>query len=440
MLLHDEEAERSILGGLILEPAECLNEVFSSLKNGPEAFVDYRRRIIYQAIVGLTEKGEPVDQSTITSKLWDSGEFKAVAEELQRCVTDHIGWRNVPHHVKRLNEKSFLRQLRLASEEIEKLVNNDELEPHQVQAESEKLVIQAGKCLDNHEARGIKQLVNGAIDKIDEYFQHKGTLVGLSSGIHDLDKRLGGLKPGNLCVIAGRPGGGKTALALNIAEFTVLKGIPTLFFSLEMTGEELVLRTLCSMTKTDSQDIEAGELTQGHFTRLTSAAGRLSNSPMHIDDTGGISIANLCARARKLHMKEPLGLVVVDYIQLVANSKVRKGGTRNDEVSEVSSGLKVLAKELRAPVIALSQLNREPEKENRRPRLSDLRESGSIEQDADMVLFLHRPEQEETGQYPVEAIIAKRRNGPVPVGVKLMFLAKYTRFEQMEKISGQDEF
>jgi replicative DNA helicase len=292
---------------------------------------------------------------------------------------------------------------------------------------------------------GIKELVRKAIATIEDFHQRQGMLTGLSTGFMDLDKMTSGLHPGEMIVIAARPSMGKTSLAMNIAEHVAVDlKQPVGVFSLEMTADALVLRMLCSRSKVNLRSIRDGFLAERDFPRLTGAAGKLAGSPLIIDDSPGLSILQMRAKARRMHQQYGVKLFVVDYLQLL-HSTARRAENRQQEIADISNGVKALAKELNVPVIVLSQLNRELEKDkNRKPRLSDLRESGSIEQDADLVALLYKPsvEDDDGGEQqqdavPVNLLIAKQRNGPTG-DVALTFLKSYTRFESAAKISGED--
>jgi replicative DNA helicase len=294
----------------------------------------------------------------------------------------------------------------------------------------------------------IKQLVSSAIGTVENYFNRQGVLSGVGTGFTDLDKMTDGLHGGEMIVIAARPSMGKTSLAMNIVEHVVLQQkLPVAVFSLEMTAESLVLRLLCSQARVNLRNIREGFMTEADFPKLTNAAGKLSNAPLFIDDSAGLSILQLRARARRLWQQHGVKLFVVDYLQLLHSTARRSQENRQQEIADISSGIKALAKELSVPVLVLSQLNRELERDkSRKPRLSDLRESGAIEQDADVVGLLYKPSggeddeggaMEEQDGLPVNLLIAKQRNGPTG-DVNLTFLKSYTRFESAAKVSDED--
>jgi replicative DNA helicase len=294
----------------------------------------------------------------------------------------------------------------------------------------------------------VKSLVNKAIGMVENYFNRQGTLGGLASGFAELDRMTDGMHGGEMIIIAARPSMGKTSLAMNIAESVVLnQKLPVGVFSLEMTAESLVLRMLCSNARVNLRNIREGFMSESDFPKLTSSAGKMSSAPLYIDDTPGLSILQLRTRARRMWQQHGIKLFVIDYLQLLHSTSRRAQENRQQEIAEISSGIKALAKELKIPIIVLAQLNREMEKDkSRKPRLSDLRESGSIEQDADLVGLLYKPatEDEDAPQtedspegIPVNLLIAKQRNGPTG-DVQLTFLKPYTRFETAAKVSDED--
>lgn len=301
----------------------------------------------------------------------------------------------------------------------------------------------------------MNELVKSAFQLVQSYFNRKGELTGIGTGFPDLDRMTAGLHAGEMIVIAARPSMGKTSLAMNIAEYVAIEqGEPVGVFSLEMTAESLVMRMLCSRARVSMQNIRSGTLSTNDFTKMTGEAGKLASAPIYIDDTPGLSILNLRSRARRM-MEKGIKLFVIDYLQLLHSSMVRGDSNRQQEIADISNGIKSLAKELGVPIIVLSQLNRDVEKEkNRAPKLSDLRESGAIEQDADLVLLIYRPpasandsrrgEEEEEQQshhvqtsIEVKLVIAKQRNGPTGE-VDLIFLKNYTRFDSVARVRHED--
>src|SRR5262249_52013350 len=316
--------------------------------------------------------------------------------------------------------------------------------------EVERDILRISEARVEVEHSTIKDLVHRAINRIEEYHQRQGLLTGIASGFADLDKMTSGFHAGEMIVIAARPSLGKTSLAMNIAEHVAIdQRLPVGVFSLEMTAESLVLRMLCSRSRVNLRNIREGFLAERDFPKLTGSAGKLANAPLFIDDSGGLSILQLRAKARRLHQQYAVKLIVIDYLQLL-HSTSRRADNRQQEIADISGGIKGIAKELNVPVIVLSQLNREPEKRERgmEPKLSDLRESGSIEQDADVVGLLSRPGKggaddegavgraDEEAQ-PINLLLAKQRNGPTG-DIPLTFLKPYTRFENAARVSDDD--
>ena len=346
-----------------------------------------------------------------------------------------------------VREKYLLRKMIQTCTEVVGRVYDYEGEVDALLDEVERDVLRISESRAQSDALTTKDLVNKAIGTIENFFSRKGTLTGLGTGFADLDRMTDGLHGSEMIVIAARPSMGKTSLAMNIVEHVVLEQqLPVAVFSLEMSAEALVLRMMCSIARVNLRSIREGFMSESDFPKLTSAAGRLANAPLFIDDSAGLSILQLRARARRLHQMHGVKLFVVDYLQLLHSTARRSQENRQQEISDISSGIKALAKELKVPVLVLSQLNRELERDkSRKPRLSDLRESGAIEQDADLVGLLYKPSagedddgnMEEADGLPVNLLIAKQRNGPTG-DVNLTFLKSYTRFESAAKVSDED--
>jgi replicative DNA helicase len=354
---------------------------------------------------------------------------------------------NLSYYLEFVREKYLLRKMIQTCTAIVGRVYDYEGEVDQLVDEVERDVLKIAESRVQTGALPTKQLVDKAIGTIENFFSRKGTLTGLATGYADLDRMTDGLHGSEMIVIAARPSMGKTSLAMNIVEHVVLEQkLPCAVFSLEMSAEALILRMMCSLARVNLRSIREGFMSESDFPKLTSAAGKLSNSKLFIDDSAGLSILQLRARARRLAQQHDIKLFVVDYLQLLHSTARRSQENRQQEISDISSGLKALAKELKVPVLVLSQLNRELERDkNRKPRLSDLRESGAIEQDADLVGLLYKPNAgddedgagEEPDGLPVNLLIAKQRNGPTG-DVNLTFLKPYTRFESAAKVSDED--
>jgi replicative DNA helicase len=431
------EAEESVLGGVLLDNHAC-NLVLPILR--AEHFYRDAHRKIYQQMVDLNERGSPVDIVTLTEALRQRGQLQDVggatfiAELANRVPTAA----NAEHYARIVREKAILRGLISTATEIatEAYDNQADVEKFVDVAESKIFAIAEQKVTT--EFFPVSALLPAAIKEIEKLFDRKELVTGVPTGFHDLDKMTSGMHPGDLIIVAGRPGMGKTALALTIGQAAALAtGIGVAIFSLEMSKEQLVLRMLCSEALVNYQDVRSGRLHEKDFAKLASAAGGLHQAVIYIDDSAGLSILELRAKARRLKREiqargSRLGLIVIDYLQLMRGSG--RSDSREQEISEISRSLKALAKQLELPVIALSQLNRRVEEKgaDRRPVMAHLRESGAIEQDADMILFVYReaaynkelsPEEENDA----EIIIGKQRNGPTGT-VNVTFRKEYMRF------------
>ncbi|HTV62109.1 MAG TPA: replicative DNA helicase, partial [Verrucomicrobiae bacterium] len=453
---HSPEAEQGVLGCALLSPNECIGECIEKLKDdGREAFYDLRHQTIYETLVEMFNGGktgsvrEAIDLITVQQKLKDKQLLEQVGgiaylSQLQDAVPSAA---NLSYYLEIVREKFLLRKMIQTCTGVVGRVYDYEGEVDALLDEVERDVLRISESRAQVGALTTKELVNKAIGAIENFFSRKGTLTGLATGYPDLDRMTDGLHGSEMIVIAARPSMGKTSLAMNIVEHVALEvKLPVAVFSLEMSAEALVLRMMCSIARVNLRSIREGFMSESDFPKLTSAAGKLANAKLFIDDSAGLSILQLRARARRLAQQHDIKLFVVDYLQLLHSTARRAQENRQQEISDISSGLKALAKELKAPVLVLSQLNRELERDkNRKPRLSDLRESGAIEQDADLVGLLYKPSsgddddlnQEEADGLPVNLLIAKQRNGPTG-DVNLTFLKSYTRFESAAKVSDED--
>src|SRR5256886_117069 len=352
---------------------------------------------------------------------------------------------NLSYYLDIVLEKYLLRKMIHTCTEVVGRVYDFEGEVDALMDEVERDILRISESRVQSHTDTIKDLVKKAINTIEDFHQRQGMLTGIGTGFTDLDKMTSGLHGGEMIVIAARPSMGKTSMAMNIAEHVAIEQkLPVGVFSLEMTSESLVLRMLCSRSRVNLRNVRDGFLAERDFPKLTGAAGKLANAPLFIDDSSALSILQLRAKARRMFQQYGIKLFVIDYLQLL-HSTSRRAENRQQEIADISNGIKSLAKELSVPVIVLAQLNREMEKDkNRKPRLSDLRESGAIEQDADLVVLLYKPssgDEDEAGAeqdaVPVNLLIAKQRNGPTG-DVNLTFLKSYTRFESATKISSDD--
>ncbi|HEX5399440.1 MAG TPA: replicative DNA helicase, partial [Verrucomicrobiae bacterium] len=437
---HSLEAEQGILGCVLLSPNDCMGECIEKLKDeGREAFYDLRHQTIYETLAEMFNTREPIDVITVQQRLKDRQLLEQIGgipylSQLQDAVPSAA---NLSYYLEIVREKFLLRKMIQTCTGVVGRVYDYEGEVDALLDEVERDVLRISESRVQGGALTTKDLVNKAIGTIENFFSRKGTLTGLGTGYPDLDRMTDGLHGSEMIVIAARPSMGKTSLAMNFAEHVALEDkLPVGVFSLEMSAEALVLRMMCSIARVNLRSIREGFMSESDFPKLTSAAGRLANAPLFIDDTAALSILQLRARARRLHQMHGIKLFVIDYLQLLHSTARRAQENRQQEISDISSGIKALAKELQVPVIVLSQLNRELERDkNRKPRLSDLRESGAIEQDADLVGLLYKPSagddddgnMEEADGVPVNLLIAKQRNGPTG-DVNLTFLKSYTRF------------
>jgi len=447
---HSLEGEQGVLGCVLLSPNECLGECLEKLKDGKEVFYDLRHQTIFETLVTMFDTREAIDVITLQQRLKDKQLLEQVGgiaylSQLQDAVPSAA---NLSYYLDIVREKFLLRKMIATCTDVVGRVYDYEGEVDALLDEVERDVLRISESRVQGGAVTTKELVSKAIGTIENYFSRQGTLNGLATGFPDLDRMTDGLHGSEMIVIAARPSMGKTSLAMNIVEHVVLEQkLPAAVFSLEMSAEALVLRMMCSLARVNLRSIREGFMSEADFPKLTGAAGRLANAPLFIDDSAGLSILQLRARARRLAQQHGIKLFVVDYLQLLHSTARRAQENRQQEISDISSGIKALAKELKVPMLVLSQLNRELERDkSRKPRLSDLRESGAIEQDADVVGLLYKPNAgedddnviaEEPEGLPVNLLIAKQRNGPTG-DVNLTFLRPYTRFESAAKISDED--
>lgn len=433
---HSAEAEQSILGGLMLDN-QAWDKVSSKVCEAD--FYRTEHRILYRAILTLTKKNQPFDVVTLLDTLKSNNDLDDAGGEayLFELANNTPSVANVAAYADIVREKSVQRQLiAVASDIADSAYNPGNREvPELLDFAESKVFAIAEQTATDGGPEIIKSILVRAVEKIDALYHSGESITGLATGLSDLDNLTSGLQPSDLIIVAGRPSMGKTTLVMNIAEHAAIKSNkPVLVFSMEMPGDSLAMRMMSSLGRIDQHRIRTGKLDDDDWPRVTSAVHMLSEAPLFIDDTAALSPAEMRARARRL-MKEhgQLGLIVVDYLQLMKVPGF-KADNRTAEISEISRSLKSLAKELSVPVIALSQLNRSLEqRQDKRPLMSDLRESGAIEQDADVICFIYRDEvynEDSPDKGTAEIIIAKQRNGPIGK-VRVAFLGKYTRFEDL---------
>ena len=435
-----EEAELSVLGAMLID-GDAVAIALELVDDA--AFHREGNRRIFRAMVRLYGRGDVIDAVTLADELGTAGELDAVGgmAYLARLVDAVPTAAHVRYHCRILREKSVLRRLiSSATEIIQDAYESPSGEVDDTLDRAEQKIFEIAEAEERGGFIRIKEVVRSTMDRIDELTRNPGTTTGVASGFPDLDRMTAGFQPADLIVLAGRPSMGKTALALNMAQHTAIDaGVPVAIFSLEMSRESLVQRMLCAESKVDSSRVRTGRLRDDDFTRLARGAGHLNTAPIWIDDTPGLSPIELRAKVRRLHAEVGVGLVVLDYLQLMSGGD--RAENRQQEISAISRSLKGIAKEVGVPMLALSQLSRAPEqREGNRPRLSDLRESGAIEQDADVVLFIFREEMhrkpeevEEKGLAgKAELIIGKQRNGPTG-SVDLYFHKAFTAFESVSR-------
>jgi replicative DNA helicase len=433
-LPHNIEAERSILGAVLLDN-HALNAAVERLKS--EDFFLPQHRHIFERMVQLGEKQQGIDTITLMEDLARSGELEAaggvaylsqLADGLPRVT-------NVDHYARIVKEKAILRALIYSASVIQEqaLAAGDDADTILDRAES--TIFQIAEDRVKVGLIGVKDLVKESFQRLEKIFSEGRRITGLATGYGGLDNETAGLQPSELIILAARPSMGKTALALNIAENVALRQRePVAIFSLEMSKESLLLRLLSSHARVDAHKFRNGHLNKDDWSKVTASLAELGEAPIWIDDSASSTVLEMGAKARRLKRDRGLSLVIVDYIQLVVPTSNRRASNRQEEVSGISRALKALAKELKVPVVVLSQLTRAPEREDRKPQLADLRESGAIEQDADVVMFINRPnfyktDMAEEDRAKAELIIAKQRNGPTG-NLNFVFLSRHTRFEE----------
>jgi len=430
------EAEQSVLGGILLDNL-ALNTVIEILETND--FYSEAHRRIFTAATELSNRNEPCDLITLSNLLKDQKRLEQVGGMTYLAsLVDNIGSAaNIAFYAKIIKEKSVLRRLIGAATEILTKSYDAGMEIDQVLDQAEHAIFEISEDKIRRSFYPMKEIIKDSFKTIERLYANKELVTGVTTGFDKLDEITSGLQNSDLIIIAGRPSMGKTAFALNIAQNAALEaGIPVAVFSLEMAREQLATRMLAAEARVDSQRLRKGFLGETDWPKLTTAAGRLSEAPIFIDDTPAITVIEMKAKARRLKAEAGLGLIVLDYLQLMRGGAYKD--SREQEISEISRSLKSLAKELNVPVIALSQLNRKVEdRTSRRPQMADLRESGAIEQDADVIAFIYRDEvynrsDDNPDKGIAEIIIGKQRNGPTGT-VKLAFQEKYTRFENLAR-------
>ena len=432
---HDLEAEQAVLGSMLTDKDAVISAI-EKLK--VDSFYRDDNKIIYESILNLYNRAEPIDIITVKDELASLGKFEQVGGlEYLAGLPDKVPTTaNVEKYIKIVEEKAVLRNLIKTANEIIELGYDPTEEVDHIMDSAEKKIFDIMQDKSQKGYTPIKDVLVDSFTQLEELYNRKQHITGVPTGFTELDYKTAGLHPSDLVLIAARPAMGKSAFALNIAANAALKAnVPVVVFSLEMSKEQMVNRILCSEAMVDSNKVRTGKLDEEDWEKLAGSIGPLSEAEIYIDDTPGISVMEIRAKCRKLKLEKNIGLVVIDYLQLVQGTN-KRGGSREQEISEISRSLKMLAKEIGVPVIALSQLSRAVEQRpDHRPMLSDLRESGAIEQDADIVMFLYRDDyynKESEKKDIAEVIIAKHRGGSTGT-VELLWLGNYTKFVNLEK-------
>lgn len=440
ILPHSVEAEQSVIGSMIMDREAIV--VASELITG-EDFYNKQYGILFETMVELNDAGSPVDLVTLQNKLKEKDVPPEVSslELIRDLITAVPTSANIKYYANIVAEKATLRRLIRLNEEIANTCYAEKESLEYILEDTEKRLFQLVQKRTTDDFVPVRQIVMNAMDKIELAAKNKGSVTGIPTGFIDLDYRTAGMQPSDLILVAARPSMGKTAFELNLAQYMAFKKNMTVaLFSLEMSKEQLVNRMFSLESNVDAQKLRTGQLNDQEWERLIESAGTIGKSKLIIDDTPGISIAELRSKCRKYKLEHDLNIIMIDYLQLMSGSG--RSESRQQEISDISRSLKALARELNVPVIALSQLSRAVEQRpDHRPMLSDLRESGAIEQDADVVMFLYRDDyynHDSPDKGISEVIIAKQRNGPIGT-VKLAWLPEYTKFANLEHKKGEEQ-
>lgn len=439
ILPHSIEAEQSVIGSMIMDREAIV--VASELITG-EDFYNRQYGILFETMVELNDAGSPVDLVTLQNKLKEKDVPPEVSslEFVRDLITAVPTSANIKYYANIVAEKATLRRLIRLNEEIANTCYAGKESLEYILEDTEKRVFQLVQKRTTDDFVPVRQIVMNAMDKIETAAKNKGSVTGIPTGFIDLDYRTAGMQPSDLILVAARPSMGKTAFELNLAQYMAFKkNLTVALFSLEMSKEQLVNRMFSLESNVDAQKLRTGQLNDEEWERLIESAGTIGKSKLIIDDTPGISIAELRSKCRKYKLEHDLSIIMIDYLQLMSGSG--RTESRQQEISDISRSLKALARELSVPVVALSQLSRAVEQRpDHRPMLSDLRESGAIEQDADVVMFLYRDDyynHDSPDKGVSEVIIAKQRNGPIGT-VKLAWLPQYTKFANLEHKANEE--
>lgn len=433
---HNIDAEQSVLGAVLVDPAAIM-KIIDMIS--PQSFYKPSHRLIFEAMLNLINHNEVIDVITVADYLKKTEKLEMVGGRvyINDLALSVISSANIEYHAKIILEKALLRELISAGGEIASLAYDD-VDPERAVDSAEQLIFNISQRKSPENLSPVSDVVLESYNRIEERFKNQGELTGVPSGFYDLDSLTAGFQKSDLIILAARPSMGKTAFCLNMAQEAGIRyNKPTAIFSLEMSKQQLVQRMLCSEAEIDAQRVRTGHMQADDWTKLARAMETIGDAPIYIDDSPGVTVMDIRAKCRRLCMKQKdIGLIIIDYLQLMEGS-IRGKQDRVQEISTISRGLKNLARELNVPIIALSQLSRAVEsRQDKRPMLSDLRESGSIEQDADIVMFIYRDEyynpENADSKGKAEVIIAKQRNGPTGK-VELLFQGNITRFRNPAK-------
>ena len=448
---NNTEAEQSVLGCILLAPNESMPLCIEKFPQGGSVFYDLKHTAVYNSCVSMYDQRIPIDLITLQAELIKEDMLEACGgiiylSQLQETPPSAA---NVEYYIAIVEEKFLLRTMIQTGAEMSGRAYEGTEPFEDIVAKADEMMSALAQAKSVTGLMPIKEAVQKAAGRIEDYVNNQGKITGIATGFTDLDRMTYGLQNSEMIIIAARPSLGKTSIAMNIADFVAVQNkIPVGVFSLEMSTESLVMRMICSRARVNLRNVRDGFMAERDFPKLTGAMGAISKAPLYIDDTPGLSLIRLRTKMRRMVQQYGIKLFIIDYLQLLQNRQSRKDG-RQQEVSDITAGLKGICKELNMPVLVLAQLNRDIEKEkNRKPRMSDLRESGSIEQDADLLGFLYRPSvndddddtpsQDNAEAIPVNLLIAKQRNGPTGE-VPLTFIKSYTRFESAARVSYDDE-
>ena len=430
------EAEQSVLGAMLIKK-EAITQAQELLR--PDDFYREAHRIVFETMLELAGDNEAVDLVTLTEALRKKEMLEKVGGiSFITALANYVPTAaNIVCHAQIVKEKSELRHLIDAATEIASAAYEATDDVKDIMDDAEKKILAVAANQTGGAFEPIRNIVIDTVGRVETLYENQGGLTGISTGFRDLDRDTSGLQKSDLILVAARPSMGKTAFTLNIATYAAMHGHTVAFFSLEMSKEQLVQRMLCSEGGIDSQRLRTGQLQDDEWTKLVETADRLNRAPIYIDDTAGITVMELRSKARRLKAEHGLDLIVIDYLQLMQGKPSKNSDNRQQEISEISRSLKALARELNVPVVALSQLSRSVEsRQVKKPMLSDLRESGSLEQDADIVMFLYREDyydQETEKKNITEVMISKHRNGPIG-SIELFFQKEFTKFRDLSNL------